>query len=50
VGAHLDFDMVVGDDADGPLTLERALGPYAASHFTPAVPAPAPVTVQDDEE
>lgn len=37
-GAQVDFDQIVGDDADGPVTLERALGPYAQC-FQPVTPS-----------
>jgi len=48
LGAQVDFDEVIGDDDQGPMTLERALGPHATC-FQPARPA-APIVAQNDED
>ena len=47
-GAQVDFDEVIGDDDQGPMTLERALGPHAQC-FQPANPAPAPLAQNDED-
>lgn len=49
-GAQVDFDQVIGAGADGPVTLEQALGHYATTCFAPAHPAGASAMAQDDEE
>jgi hypothetical protein len=46
-GAQVDFDQVIGDDDQGPMTLERALGPHTQC-FQPAQPAVAPVAQNKD--
>lgn len=48
-GAQVDFDEVIGAGPEGPCTLEQALGPYAATFFRPATPAPLPHVAQDEE-
>lgn len=48
-GAQVDFDEVIGDDDQGPMTLERALGSHTTC-FQPARPADAPIVAQNDED
>jgi hypothetical protein len=48
-GAHVDFDEVIGDGPDGPVTVEQALGVHAQTFFRPAMTPQAPVVAQDEE-